>query len=336
MIGMNVFKASAFETTSLTTAFESIEYKPSLLTSLGIFQDRPSFTRSIAIERRNGAMSIIPTSPVGTPPKEQENDKRDIRDFRTVRLAKGFTMYAEEVNGIREFGTQDRLVQVQAEVGRRGKRLLDDFEITRERLQLGALQGVVKDADNSTLIDWFDEWGIAAPAAVNFALTTDTTKVRVKCNQVIRGMQKASKGAITETTQIHALAGDDFFDSFTTHPEVEKTYLNWQAAADLRDGNAYGTFRFGNITWHNYRGSDDGSKVAIPSDTAKFFPVGTDIFQRALGPAEFEPWVNTAGQEFYALTIPDRDRQAWQKFELYSYPLYICTRPDVLFKATRA
>jgi hypothetical protein len=336
MIGMNVFKASAFETTSLTTAFENIEYKPSLLTSLGIFQPRPSFTRSIAIERRNGALAIIPTSPIGSAPKELDNDKRDIRDFRTVRLAKSFTMYAEEVNGIREFGTMDRLMQVQAEVARRGKRVLDDLEVTNERLMLGALQGIVKDADDSVLVNWFDEWGISAPAAVNFALTTDATKVRLKCHEVIRGMQKASGGQITESTPIHALCGDNFYDKLVTHPEVEKTYLNWQAAADLRENVSYGSFRFGGITFHNYRGTDDGAKIAIPTDEAKFFPVGTEIFQKALGPAEFEPWVNAAGQEMYALSIPDRDRNAWQKFEVYSYPLFICTRPDALFKAIKA
>jgi hypothetical protein len=32
----------------------------------------------------------------------------------------------------------------------------------------------------------------------------------------------------------------------------------------------------------------------------------------------------------YVLPIPDRDRRMWWKMEVYSYPLYLCVRPEVL------
>lgn len=53
-------------------------------------------------------------------------------------------------------------------------------------------------------------------------------------------------------------------------------------------------------------------------------------------PAEFIDFVNTPGREVYALTIPDRDRNAWVRVELYAYPLFVCTRPEVLQRAKRA
>jgi hypothetical protein len=98
--------------------------------------------------------------------------------------------------------------------------------------------------------------------------------------------------------------------------------------ADPRiDFDRVGTHSPGGITWHNYRGTDDNSTVAIAPDEAKFFPVGArDVFKKAQAPAEFGPYVNSLGQDTYAMNIPDRDRQAWTGGELYSYPLYFCQR----------
>ena len=36
------------------------------------------------------------------------------------------------------------------------------------------------------------------------------------------------------------------------------------------------------------------------------------------------------------MTIPDRDRNASVRIELYSYPLFICTRPEMLQRAKKA
>lgn len=339
MATMNIFAANAFSTFELTTAFNKIDYAPGLLGSLGIFTPRPSRTRVVAVERRADTLALIETSQIGAPPKKLENDKRDIRNFETVRLAKGFTLYAEELNGIRAFGTETELMQVQAEVARRAQRVRRDMEVTHEHMRLGALQGIVLDADGSTVIrNYFTEFGISAPTAIDFALNTAATKVRIKCHEVVRKMKQAAKGAMDAPgATVHALCGDEFYDKLITHPEVEKTYLNWSAATDLRQNTAYGAFVYGGITWHNYRGTDDNSTIAVPTAEAKFFPVGaSEVFEVAYGPAEFMPWVNAPGQASYALTIPDRDRQAFQEFELYSYPLYMCTRPEILQKAVVA
>ena len=336
MATMDIFPQSAFNTVSLTAAFQKIPYQPSLLGELGIFEPTPSRTRHIAIERRNGFLSLVPTSPIGGAVTQLNDDKRDIRDFRTVRLAKGFTIFAEELNGIREFGSETELMQVQEEVARRAGRVKNDMELTEENMRLGALRGVVYDADGSVIRNWYTEWGIAAPAVINFALDVATTDVRQQCMSVIRAMARASQGAYTNASSIHALAGDQFYDALIGHPSVKQTYLNWNAATDLRQDLAFQAFTFGGITFHNYRGTDDQSTVTVPSADAFFFPVDAPgVFQVARGPAEFEPWVNSLGQESYALTIPDRDRQAWTKFEQYTYPLHICTRPEMLLTAKR-
>jgi hypothetical protein len=101
-------------------------------------------------------------------------------------------------------------------------------------------------------------------------------------------------------------------------------------------GQAFGSFRYGNILFVNYRGTDDKSTVAIKSDECQFFPVGApDAFRAGFSPAEFLPFVNTPGQEVYAMVVPDLQRQAWVRPEVYSYPLFMCTRPGMLLRAKR-
>ncbi|GGF24391.1 minor capsid protein E [Youhaiella tibetensis] len=340
MASMDIFNSSAFSMTSLTGAVQKIGYKPQLLGQLGIFEPMPVRTRSLFVDRRENALTLIPTSPTGAPPKELEVDPRNAVPLKTTRLAKGFTLYAEEIQGIRAFGSESELAQVQAEYLRRMSSVRDDMDLTHEYHRLGALQGLLLDADGTTVIyNYFTEFGVAEAAAIDFDLdnaSPATGAVRKKCAAVIRAMARSAGGAFTPGTTVHSLAGDAFYDDLISHPEVEKTYLNWAAAADLRSDKTWQAFTYGGITWHNYRGTDDNSTVAIDSDEAKFFPVGArDVFKKAMAPAEFGPYVNTLGQDTYAMNIPDRDRQAFTRGELYSYPLYFCQRPDVLRKAVR-
>ena len=335
MAAMDIFNNSAFSMTSLTGAISKVGYKPQLLGSLGIFEPMPVRTRTVFVDRREGKMVLIGTSPVGAPPKELQVDPRNAVPLKTTRLAEGFTLYAEEVQGIRAFGSDSEFAQVQAEYLKRMASVRDDMDLTHEFHRLGALQGLLLDADGTSVIyNYFTEFGVAAPTVIDFDLDNAAPAkgaLRKKCAEVIRGMARSSAGAFTPATTVHALVGDAFYDDLISHSEVEKTYLNWQAAADLRQDRSFEAFTFGGITWHNYRGTDDNSTVAIAPDEAKFFPVGAkDVFKKAMAPAEFGPYVNTLGQDTYAMNIPDRDRQAWTRGELYSYPLYFCQRPDVL------
>ena len=216
MASMDIFNSSAFSMTSLTGAVTKVGYKPQLLGQLGIFEPMPVRTRSLFVDRRENALTLIPTSPTGAPPKELEVDPRNAVPLKTTRLAKGFTLYAEEIQGIRAFGSETELAQVQAEYLRRMAMVRDDMELTQEYHRLGALQGLLLDADGSTVIyNYFTEFGVSEASAIDFDLDNAnpaTGAVRKKCAEVIRAMARAAGGAFTPGTTIHALAGDDFYD----------------------------------------------------------------------------------------------------------------------------
>jgi hypothetical protein len=343
MAAIDIFRSDAFSAVSITSALNNVPFQPTFLRDLNLFAPRPVRTTTVAVEERNGSLALIQTSPRGSELDVQAGDKRKLRDFRTVRIAKKNVVRADEIQNIRAFGSETELMQVVDEVNRKMNGptgLMRDVEMTWENMALGAIQGIVTDADSSTLINFYDEFGISAATEIDFdldAASPASGAVRKKCSQVVRQMQKAAAGGwIPGRTYIMALCGDAFWDDLTAHTEVRSTYLNTQEARDLRASLAYETFNYGGITWVNYRGTDDGSTVAINTDKAKFFPVnGNGVFEVAYSPAETFDYVNTPGLPVYGLVLPDEKRNAFVDLEVYSYPLFMCTRPAMLQSARR-
>jgi len=330
---LDIFNDKAFGLTELTHALNRVPTLPNYLESLGIFTPKPIRTLSAAMEKKENSLSLVKTSPRGAPLVVNIDEKRDIRDVRTVRLAKGDTIHSHELQSIRGFGTEAGFKELQTEVMGRMASIRDDINLTLERHRLGAINGLVLDSDGSTLIDWFSFWGISRPATVRwtFSASTSDGSIRTKCMATIRTMERAARGAFTPATRIYALCGDDFFDALIAAKETRETYLNYQAAADLRAVSPRREFNYGGITFVNYQGTDDNSTVAIGAKLCRFFPVGAkDVFAHFMSPGEALPMVNTLGQPFYAMTIPDDKRQMFVDVELYTYPLFACLHPGVL------
>lgn len=336
MATFDIFNDDAFSTATMVDAFRESEYLPQELAQY--FEFKGVYTETVAIEKKEDVLTLIPTSDRGAPVDELTGQKRNIRDFRTARLAKGSTIMASELAFIRAFGKESELAQVQAEVNERIEALDNDLELTFENHRLGAIQGKVYDSDGSTLIyDWYTEWGVSEPAEVDFDLDNANPAAGAlikKCNAMTRAIFKAAKGAVTPKTRIKAIVGSDFWDAFITHPHVEKTYANWQAAEALRGelSNPYGSFTFGGIDWKEYRGTDDGSKVAIGAEKARFFPVGVKgNLVHAASPSEFLKDIGGKGIRKYAVLERDPSTNPkWARPEIYAYPLFYCARPLTL------
>ncbi|WP_288935527.1 major capsid protein [uncultured Sphingomonas sp.] len=333
---IDIFHNDAFSALEMTSAVERLPHLPAMLRDLGIFTENPIRTTALAVEERNGVLSIIPTSQRGQPTNfERTTEKRKMRYFDVPRVRVGDTIHAHELQNIRAFGESTVFMQVQDEVARRlsgPTGLLALLDYTEENMFLGAVQGLFLDVDGSVLYNWFDEFGFTAADEIAFNLAANVEfSLRPIITGIIRSMGRAAKGAFTPSTKVMALCGDGFYDAFVNHIDVVKTYYNWQAASELRENKAWQTFHFGGIDWVNYRGSDDNTTIKIPDDKVKFFPVGAPgVFEEALAPAEGFEWINTPGQKRYVKPIFDRDRNEWWRMEASMYPLPICKRPEVL------
>lgn len=319
---------------------DNTEFKPQLLGSLNLFDPIYSRSSAIAVAQKNGTLALIPTSELGAPLEELVPEGADVRLFKAPRLAKGSTIYSTELAGILALPFEEQTVEVADELADRTTAIMDDLELTWEHHRLGAIQGIVYDADGTTpIINWYTEWGITPPTEVNFALGTATTDVRKKCRDVGRAMQKASKGAWTPSTRIGALCGDAFFDSLVNHDQIKETKLHTDSAVSLEGIEGYSAIEIENITFINYRGTDDDTKLAINTDKVKFFPIGArGVFRVGFGPCqESKRYLNRRAQEYYSMLLADPSgREAWDRAEIYSYPLHICTKPGMLIPGRRA
>ncbi len=359
---MDIFNDDAFSAVTMTAALEDYEFKPNFIGSLNLFEDVPIATEFVSVERRGNTLSIIPTTERGAPPVEGKTDSRDIRVFKTPRIAKGHTLQASAIQNIRAFGTESELETMIGYVGRYENKLVGDVELTWENMELGAVFGKVLDADGTVIVDWFDEWGIAVPAEIDFALDTVDTDIEEKCREVTEIMKRNSKGAWNMQTYVIGLCGKSFFNKLTRHKTIRETYLSTQQAQNLNraygvaNGQAFrsgslATFEYGGILFVRYQEADgfdftaseatnatkgkDG--MGVQSKRCKFFPANAPgVFQEAFAPGESWEWANTIGRKLYSLMIRDTKRNFWVRPEVYSYPLKMCTRPEMLLRAKEA
>jgi hypothetical protein len=321
---------------------DKIGYTPMFLGSVsGLFVPPPlgqPSSEAVWIEERSNGPALIQTSERGAPATQRGGDRRTARPFKTGRLAQSSRITASELFGVRAFGSEIDPKTAAEEVARRQALIRSDFELTFENMRLGAVQGLVTDADGSTIYDWASEFSQTIPVEVDFDLDAASPAagvLRKRCTTATRSMMRALKGLGGNQVTFMGLCGDAFWDDLVAHVEIRAMSINWQAATSLGDPMAWRRIDFGGITFVNYRGTDDNSTVAVGTDKCKFFPVGAGIFQSVYAPGERFADLVGRGSTIYPMVVPDRDRDMWTDVELYSYPLFVCTMPSALYRAKR-
>jgi hypothetical protein len=286
------------------------------------------------VEEQNGVLTLLPTLPPGSPGTLGKRGKRTVRSFTVPHIPHDDVVLPEEVQGIRAFGTEDTTQAYASVLITHLQNMRNKHAITLEHLRMGALKGVILDADGATLFDLYSEFGITAKS-VNFQLGTATTDVKKKCLEVLRHVEDNLKGEVM--TRVHALVSAEFFDALTSHPKVIEAYQRWQDGAALRDDMRSG-FPFAGITFEEYRGvasdADGNSRRFIAANEGHCFPLGTlGTFATYFAPADFNETANTLGQPLYAKQEP-RKFERGTDLHTQSNPLPMCLRPAVLVKLT--
>lgn len=337
---LDIFDDDAFSTVSMIAPIEKIETVPNHLGAMGIFNEYGVRDEKVAIEDRAGTLRVIQTSKRGEElTGSGDREKRNIRDFRTTRIAEPLRVKASELAFLRQFGEEQMRIEAMAEImrlmsGPNG--MLADVETTWEHMRLGAVQGVVLDADNSQIYDYFTEFGIAQPDLLYFDLANKKDgelREYVQAN-VVRAMRRKAKGI--PIRGVEAICGDAFWDALRKNAEVRETYLAQSEARDLRGNYDLEVFEFAGVKWQNYVGTDDNQTVAIGDDVVKFFPSGNvGVFDTVFAPGESFADIGQRGVPIYPKIIPDTKRDFYVDIELYSYPLFVVRRPDLLLRGTR-
>lgn len=335
---LDIFKTNAFGLVRMTDAINKQVFVPGRLGQLGIFDEAGVDTIDIAIEEREGLLYLVPNRERGADPTQNAKEQRKIRVLRSTHLPVSDRIYAREIQGVRAFGTGSQLETIQGKVNERLFTMAQSLEATLEHHRVGAVKGVVYDADGTTVLyNLFTEFGISPYSTVNFDFdpaAADTGQQRKRCAGIVRNIVDALGAA--NILGVHAICGNNFFDDLLQEPEVRNSFKNTSMATVLRDGyvypnglKVYGAFEFGGIVWENYRGSV-GSTNFVNTEMCHMFPVGVPgLFKTAFAPADDIDAVNTTGRPMYAKTTLDPKRR-WVEVDAESNPLVYCTRPKVL------
>ena len=318
------FLPNAFKLRELTAAINHVPYVPARLRQLGWFQESGSSTVDIAVEEQNGVLAIVPVAPRGGPAAQTDKAPRILRSFRAPHLPVEAHIYADEVQGVRVFGSDGAAQVLETVRNERIATMRQNLEYTLEYHRALAVKGSFMDA-NGNIRSLFTEFGAVQQTVVIPLSPTVSSGIRGKMFTVAKDMRAGLGG--TPRTGIRVLAGDAFWAALMSDKDVQATYLNQIQAAELR-GDVRNSFDAFGATWEWYEGT---TEVSL-GDDAYAVPEGVPgLFITRYAPADYNETVNTIGLPFYSKAQPKDMDRGWD-MEAQSNPLNIITRPGAVIK----
>lgn len=332
---LDIFKGNAFNVTSLTDAINRVPHKPGRLGQMGLFTNKGVTSRSVILEERDGVIQLLVSKPFGAPAEVSKKQDRRARNFVVPHFPLDDTVLAEDVQGIRAFGSQSETEGVAEVVAQKIGSMRQSHEATLEWLRIGAIKGIVFDGDTTTVLhDLYKEFEVKKQADQDWDMGTAGTAQPPKIMTAIRKIEEALGGLPYES--IHCFLGNTLWDEFIVNTSVKTAYERWAGGLDGQPGGFLRSdmragFYFGGIFFENYRGKI-GSTSYIPDGEGQIFPVGAPgLFQTINAPADYIETVNTVGLPFYA----KQERMVFDRgisINTQSNPLNICTYPRTLIK----
>lgn len=322
----------AFNLVSLSEALNIIPNTYGLIRQSGMFKNKPVRSRTIMVEKKNNTLNLLQTLPVGSPGQKNKMGLRNVRSFVIPHIPFDDTILPQEYDGLRAFGTESNLETLASVMNDHLENMKAKHAITQEYQQMGALKGIVYDADATVIYDYFKEFTVKQES-IDFVLGTGATDILAKCIALKRILEDNLHGETMSGVEV--LVDAAFWDKFISHTLVKAAYDRWREGAalreDLRDG-----FYFGGIKFKEYRGTASTfagvARPFIASTEGIAYPTGTqNVFKNFICPADFLETVNTMGQPLYAKQEP---RQFNRGIDIHtqSNQLPMCMRPSLVVR----
>lgn len=327
----DVFGGSPFAYTALTDAINKMPYVPGKVGAMGIFEEMGVPTTSIEVEEYQGSLSLIPTTPRGGPGIQNKHNKRVMRNFKIPHLQLEDAILADEVQNVRVFGSTDLTQGAQAVLDIRAREMNGKHDATLEYSRMGALKGIIYDADGSTVIyNLFTEFGVTQQVQ-DFTFGTAANTI-LRSSMGVKGMIEDELGAGVYE-QVIALVDPIFFANLISRADILAAYQFQQGNGSniLRTDLRYDGVLFGGILYIQYRGNVGGVPF-LPANSGIAFPIGAvDLYKTYFAPADWMETANTLGLPRYAKQYPNWNGKSII-YETQSNPLSLCKRPRVLIR----
>lgn len=335
MATLDIFNDNAFGVSSLIDTITDIPRVPTQIREEGLFTEYGIMTPTVMVERQGRELSLVPTAPRGAPGQEIRRTGRKLIPMAAVHLPQQASVLADEVYGVREFGSETAVMQVQALVRDKLAIARENLDLTIEHMMIGALKGEVVDADGSTpIMNMYDVFGFTQQVLpFNIATANTSVSLKQKCIDLKRLVRDALGGR--SMTGVRVKCSESWFDKFVGHNDMKAAWDRWNNGAFLRQDQTESDFEFAGVVFRIYSGGTGTSQNMtdfIEPDTAYAYPVGVPrMFHAAFAPADYMETVNTMGVPYYA----KQERMKMDRgveLESQSNPLIFNKLPEAVVK----
>jgi hypothetical protein len=332
MADLGIFGNDKFSLESLTAAINIAPSVPGMIGSMGLFDEEGINTTRLDIEKDADTLVLIPNTSrtddgTGTL-NATGGSTRSLVPFTTTHLPTRDVITADEVQNIRAFGASSELDTAVGVINKRLAKMRRRLDATIEYQRIGAIKGIVLDANGSTVIsNLFTAFGIAQ-LTQSFA----SGGVALNAKAAVRKSEDHLGDAVA--SGYVALCGRGFFDELEDDADFkDAAKAQYAGQMLLNDNRTMQGINYKGVNWLEFKGGLNGTPW-VADGVAYLVPLGVmDLFKTVFAPGNYIDVANTTGLPYYAVQ-EELDMKKGIKVEAQSNPLSICTRPAAIISLT--
>lgn len=327
--------ASLFSVTEMTEAINKLPLMPLRLAPL--FVPRSVRTVDVALDIKKGRIVLVEHQDRAAQAQSiaGRGDKRSVKILQTAHLPQSDVVKPDDIQDVRAFGSAEPITAATV-INDKLQNLNNNLEMTLEFHRLGAVRGVIVDADGTTVLhNLYDVFGCTKNTQTITFPASETVKENPILKGILAALRKLEAGMGGVPYQrVECLVGADFYDALTGHKLVRDLYNGWlerQSQFGDNDWRRRG-FTYGGVTF--YEASEVvGGRTLVEAGKGHLYPVGAGIYSHYSAPANWSETVNTYGLPKYARIDPIPNGRGHQ-IEAQANPLTICNFPEALVELT--
>lgn len=309
----------------MTEAINQLPTTPTIIRELGIFKPEYLTTTGVKVQLKNNTLVLVDAVPRGTPGKPVVSERGATQMFEMLHLPKSDVVRADDVQNVKAFGSNSKAETVAEKVNDKLAMMKSDIEYTREHLMLGAVKGLILDADGTPLIDIYDRFNLTRKV-FTWNLSGATSNVGKLIDEAVTDLSRKRGGESVDGWIV--LCSPEFMAAVAYHKTMVALYERYQDGALYREGKTNVGFKHKNIEFIQYDHVFE-SGLQIAAGEAEIIPKGTrQTFSEYFAPADMNATVNTKALAYYASREKLMHDKGWS-LEAQSNPLPMNKRPEL-------
>ncbi len=309
----------------MTEAINQLPTTPTIIRELGIFKPEYLTTTGVKVQLKNNTLVLVDAVPRGTPGKPVVSERGATQMFEMLHLPKSDVVRADDVQNVKAFGSNSKAETVAEKVNDKLAMMKSDIEYTREHLMLGAVKGLILDADGTPLVDIYDRFNLTRKV-FTWNLSSTTSNVGKLIDEAVTDLSRKRGGESVDGWIV--LCSPEFMAAVAYHKTMVALYERYQDGALYREGKTNVGFKHKNIEFIQYDHVFE-SGLQIAAGEAEIIPKGTrQTFSEYFAPADMNATVNTKALAYYASREKLMHDKGWS-LEAQSNPLPMNKRPEL-------